>query len=145
VALVTAVGIVDVVDALRERLAQVVTGYRWDDSLAQPFEWQPDTFYAWAETTQDTPIGTGEVRQDFSIMLVCGVPHGGEEAQLLRNRETSIRLDRARADIMEWIREHANVPPWDGGNIAARSDEDFLRQLEIRGVAVMVGGYRLVE
>ena len=51
----TAIGIVDVVDALRESLREVVVGFEWDDTLAQPYEWRPGTFYLWAETTRDTP------------------------------------------------------------------------------------------
>lgn len=135
----------DIVDALREGLEGHVTpGYTWDDTLAQPFEWAADTVYLWCETTTEPSIGTGEVRQDFEIMVVIGVDHGGEEAMLMRNRETSLKLDTFRAEVMEWVRLHAHVPPWDSGNLAARSDEDFLRQLELRGVAVMIGGYRLV-
>lgn len=138
-------GTADIVDALRERLQGAVTpGYSWDDTLAQPFEWVADTVYLWCESTQEIPIGTGEIRQDFEVMVVIGVDHLGEEAVLRRNRETSLKLDQVRREIMQWIRLNANVPPWDSGNIAGRSDEDFLRQLEVRGVAVMIGGYRLV-
>ena len=138
------VGVADVIDALRERLSKEVTGYGWDASLAQPFEWRDETVYLWAEKTQETSIGMGEIRQDFEIMLVVSTGNEGEEAKLERSRDVSLKLDAARAGILRWIRLNAHVPPWDSGNIAGRSDEDFLRQFEVRGVAVMIGGYRLV-
>lgn len=144
--MVAPVGVIDVVDAIRHALDGITgLGLVWDDTAAQPFEWRDDHVYAWAESTQETSIGTGEVRQDFEIMIVAVLDHEGEEAQLRRNRDTSVRLDRIRAEYMQWIRLHPHVPPWDSGNLAARSEEDFLRQLEVRGVAVRVGGYRLVS
>lgn len=143
-AVVTGRGVADVVDALRERLSQVIVDFEWDDTLAQPYEWRDGRVYLWCETTTEISIGTGEIRQDFEILIVAPVDNEGEEARLTRSRDVSLKLDSFRAEALRWIALNANVPPWDSGNIAGRSDEDFLRQLEVRGVAVMVGGYRLV-
>lgn len=136
---------IDVVDALVALVKPLDGGLTYDDTLAAPFEWQPDTVYAWAETVIHRPAGTGEVREEFEVMLVRTVPNEGEEAQLRRSRAVSVALAKWRSDVLDLIREYANVPPWSGGNIVGRSDEDFLRQLEIRGVGVMVGGYRFLD
>lgn len=133
----------DVLDALVDLVKQADTSLVYDDSAAAPYEWRDGTVYSWIETTNDRSIGTGEVRQDFEIMIVYASDNDGEEARLTRSRAVSEALDSWRRDVMDLIRQNTHVPPWSSGTIAARSDEDFLRQLEVRGVAIMVGGYRI--
>jgi hypothetical protein len=133
---------IDVVDALRELVKlELPPNTPIDETGAQPFEWNPG-LYAWCETQAHRSIGTGEVREDFIVMLVY-VVETHEEAMLTRTREATVALDTITERMLTTIRLHANVPPWDSGNIIGSTNPDFLRQLEQRGQSVQVDGYRL--
>lgn len=144
---------IDVIDALVELVepadpvdpTKSVNGITIDRSCAQPLsDAAANTLYAWEEACRESPMGTGEVRQDFNIVLLFAVDNEGEDATAVRKRSVSEALDTKRKAWMKTLRLHANVPPWDSGNIQATSDADFLRQFATRGIAVRVAGYRLV-
>jgi hypothetical protein len=130
-----------VLDALRELLKQYDPAIDFDDAMSQPYEWRENTVYSWAETVDDVPIGTGEVRTDFEILMVYAVGNEGEEAISERSRDVSVKLDTARQAWMDLIRANANAGPW--SNLRARAEQDFLRQLEVRGVGIRISGYRI--
>ena len=142
--------ILDVVDALRDLLEppfddeRSVNGVLIDRTCSQPnADTVANTIYAWEAARAEVPIGTGEVRQNFAVTLLYVVDNVGEAAGE-RDRSVSEALDAKTDEYMKLIRLHAHVPPWDSGNVQATSDADFVRQFEVRGVAIRVTGYRLV-
>lgn len=144
---------IPVVDAIRDLCeppdqaddTRSIAGVLIDRTCAQPIgDAQPNTIYAWEAACRERPIGTGEVQQDFEVTVLYIVDGKGEEGVLQRSREVSEALDERRAAYMKLVRDFANIPPWDSGNIQATSDADFIRQLEVRGIAIRVTGYRLV-
>ena len=130
-----------ILDGLRELLKQYDTSIVFDDAMAQPYEWRDGTVYMWSETVDDRQIGTGEVQSDFEILMVYALGNEGEEAISERSRAVSVKLDAARRAWMDLIREHANAGPW--SNLRARAEQDFLRQLEVRGVGIRISGYTI--
>lgn len=136
---------IDVVDALRELARTVLpTGTVVDEACAAPLVFEPG-LYAWNESVAHRSIGTGEVREDFIVYLVYVVDHAGEESSQRRSRDVSVALDAGAVAMCSAINANANVPPWASGNIIGETDPDFLRQLEVRGTAVRVTGYRLIS
>jgi hypothetical protein len=142
---------IEVIDALRELLeptdaideSRSENDVILDRSCAQPFEFVANTLYAWEELRRQVPAGTGEIREDFEIRFVY-VSKASEEAGSKRNRDVSIALDAKADGYLELIRNFANIPPWDSGNIQATVDADMIRQLEVRGIGIRVIGYRMV-
>ncbi len=139
----TAPGILEVVDDLRTRLASAAGIVLVDESGERPYDWTPDTLYAWEESSSRTPIGGTEQREDF-IVIAAVVDATGEEAFGQRSRATTEQLYEWQAAMIEWIRLHPNVGPWQDGNIIGSSIPSYLRQLDARGIAVRIAGYRLI-
>lgn len=139
----TAPGLLDVVDGLRELLASAAGISAVDDTGERPFDWTPDTLYVWEESAGRTPIGAIEQREDFVIMAAV-VDATAEEAFGKRDRATTVRLYQWQEAMIEWIRLHPNVGPWQDGNIVGSSVPSYLRQLDARGIAVRIAGYRLI-
>lgn len=143
---------IDVIDAIRDLFEppsladpnKSVAGVNIDRSCAEPIEKVANTIYAWEAACAESSIGTGEVRQDFEVSVLFVVDNEGENAAVLRSRDVSEALDTKRTAYLRLVRLFAHIPPWDSGNITASSDADFLRQFEVRGIAIRVRGYRLV-
>lgn len=147
---------IDVIDGIRDMLeppdphneGKSMGGVAIDRSCAEPLgDAQPNTIYAWEEACREKPIGTGEVQQDFEIMVLYVADGAGEVAETQRKREVSEALDEKRIEYMRLVRTFANMAFGDGsgrGNIQATSDADALRQFATRGIAIRVTGYRLV-
>lgn len=136
----------DVVDGIRELLedgsdATVST----DDSGERPYDWTPWTLYVWEESSAHTSIGTGEVREDFVVVAAIAVPNDGEESVGVRSRAVTERLDAKRNQYLDAIRRHTDVGPWRDGYLAGASVPDYLRQLDLRGIAVRVTGWRIID
>lgn len=139
---------IDVVDALRELLEPNVGGeVTADDTCAQPYEYVADTLYAWVTAHSWISVGTGEangpseIEERFAIRVVLALSNSGEEAKLARDRDVSKALDDKAASYLSLIATHAQTPPWD--SLSATVDHDFLRQFEVRGIALVVTGWRL--
>jgi hypothetical protein len=139
----TDLGLLDVVDFFRPILADAAGITATDDSGERPYDWAPDTLYVWEESGSRTPFGMLEQREDFVIMAAV-VDATGEEAAGKRDRATTVRLYAWQAAMIEWIRLHPNVGPWQDGNIVGSSVPSYLRQLDARGIAVRIAGYRLI-
>ena len=120
------------------------TGLSSDDTAEQPYEWVPGTLYVWEESSIQRPIGAGgEVREDFVLMAAIAEATG-EESFGRRERATSVALDAHRSRMLGLIRRHSSVDgQWD--HIEGASVPSFLRQLDLRGVAVRISGYRLID
>jgi hypothetical protein len=134
--------VLDVMEALAELLAED-TGLVIDPAFERPFDWTADTLYVWEESSSWTPIGPSEVREDFVIMAAVAEATG-EEAIATRNPETTAALYAHRETFLDRIRLSPNVGPWQDGNIQGDSVPAYLRQLDLRGIAVRVRGYRLI-
>ena len=146
---------IEVVDGIRDLFeppdpldeGKSTNGVLIDRSCSDPFEKVANTIYAWEAACRESPIGTGEIRQDFEVDVLFVLDNEGENAQALRSREVSEALDAKRSAYMKLVRDHANYPfgsVADAGNMQATSDADFLRQFEVRGIAIRVTGWRLV-
>lgn len=142
---------IEIVDALRElvepsdpvRDGYALSGIMVDRTASRPFDFEPNTLYAWEETSTHVSIGTGEVREDFAVLLVFVAASRGEESLYARDREVSEALDERRTSYMNALRHSAGrAGLWD--YVLGTSLPDYLRQFEIRGVAVRASGYRLV-
>lgn len=137
-------GLITIIDALQALVEpDPETGPTIDDAASQPFDFAGNTLYAWEENSMRRSIGTGgEVREDFTIVLVyCS--EAAEEAWSQRSREISIALDAKRTAYLDAIRSHEGVGPW--GYISGASDPDFVRAFEVRGIAVRVTGWRILD
>lgn len=132
----------ELIDALRDVLRDGL-GIAVDESGERPYDWTPETLYVWEESSAWTSIGTGEKREDFVVMAAIAEATG-EEAAGQRSRETTVALYGYRDAFLEAIRTHANTGPWADGNIEGASVPAYLRQLDVRGVAVRISGYRLI-
>lgn len=134
---------IELLDALRLFLLDD-TDLASDDSGEQPYDFEPMTLYVWEESSLQRPIGAdGEVREDFVIVAAI-TERTGEEAFGKRSRATSLVLDGHRTRMLTLIREHSSVQDqWD--HIEGASVPSFLRQLEQRGIAVRISGYRIID
>lgn len=132
----------DLIDGLRELLTDG-TELDSDDTAERPFDWKTGTLYVFEETSSRTPIGPSEVREDFVIIAAIAT-NSGEEAAGQRSREVTETLYAHRDMFLERIRLNPNVGPWQDGNIQGSSLPAYLRQLDLRGIAVRISGYRLI-
>lgn len=129
-----------------EGIADLVKGdLTLDPAMTQPFDFQIDTLYVWEEARGHRSIGTGEVREDFEVVAVYVTDNEGETAIATRSRAVTLRIDAWATMALDAVRHNANIPPWSSGNISAITDADFLRQLGVRGAALRVTGYRLLD
>lgn len=127
-----------------ERVAALVKGdATLDEALSQPFVFEPDVLYVWEENRAQTSIGTGEVRENFEVVAVYVSDGDGENAALRRSRDVTVKLDEWANAALDAIRLHANLGPW--SHAQALTDADFLRQLAVRGAAIRVSGYRILD
>lgn len=131
---------IELLDAIRDFLAE---GGASDDSGEQPYDWKVNTLYVWEESSVQRPIGAeGEVREDFVIMAAIAEATG-EEAFGQRERATTVALDAKRTRMLDLIRTNSSIAgQWD--HIEGASLPSFLRQLELRGIAVRISGYRII-
>lgn len=131
---------IDVIEALADLVAGDAT---IDPAYTQPFEFEIDKLYLWEEDRSHRSIGTGEVREDFTIVAVYVTDNGGETAVALRSPEVTRKIDAWATAAMNEIREHEGFGPW--SYISASTDADFLRQLYVRGAALRITGYRVLD
>jgi hypothetical protein len=135
-------GLITVIDALQD-LVEPDTDVTIDRAASQPYEYLPNTLYAWEEGSSRRSFESGPtVREDFEILLVYVVA-AAEEALLARDRDVSIALDTKRTAYLDAIRQNSGIPPW--SYITASSDPDMIRQFEVRGIAIRVSGYRIID
>jgi hypothetical protein len=152
---------IDVVDGIRELLepasidpAVSVNGVKLDDTGAMPFEFEAETLYVVAQTDQRTLAETiretsdgsteGVEQQNFSIVALYVVSGEGENSQGRRSRNVTLALDQKADDYCRLVRSHrTNGDLWH--HLQAAVDHDFVRQLQIRGIAVRLTGYRFVS
>lgn len=134
---------IDLVDALVELLEpKARTTAKIDRSAAQPLDYEANTLYAWIESGQHVSVGTGEVEERFTIRTVYVADNAGETSAKKRLREVSEALDAKAVRYLDRIRDREQAGPW--GNLSGTVDHDFIRQLEVRGVSVVVAGWRLL-
>jgi hypothetical protein len=147
---------IDLIDGLRMLLEPLdpddpevsVNGAHVDDSCSAPFEWLANTLYAYAEsdrrTTDETSAGGLSMeRQNFAVVAVYVADGEGENPTGQRRRAVSEALDARRAAYASAIRNNrTNGDLWQW--VIAEFDDDYLRQLAVRGIMVRISGYRFV-
>ena len=141
----------EVVDALRSLLEPDPDLV--DDTAEMPFEWQPGMLYVFEDESNWSRLDTGGmIREDFVIMAVYVRP--ADEAPLAkRSREVTEALDARRVRYLTTIADNPSMgaasgdpdepPLW--SHIMGASLPRYLRELEVRGIAVRVVGYRLMS
>lgn len=133
-----------VVDALRDLVTDDEAEYAVDRTGARPFDWEPDTLYAYElpESPRHVPFEAGpSVQEEFDVALVLVGPAVSEEATRERDREVTELLDQRRAAILDAVRTHPSTSVW--AHVQARA-ETPPRSLKARAAAVRVTGYRIV-
>jgi hypothetical protein len=142
--------VLDVTDALLALLEPAPSTVVKDDTAERPFEWVANTLYAYPVTDVHVDPETGAVptvRENFTVEMVFVADHAGEEAKRERDRDVSVLLDakaHAYADILARNSTRGAGRPWDYARVAS-VDWDRLRQIDVRGVAVRITGWRYVE
>lgn len=124
-----------------------------DDTGEMPFTWEPDTLYVFEDESSWSRLDTGGMmREDFAIMAVYVRP--ADEAPLARrDRGVTETLDARRVRYLTAIAENPSMPASSGdpddpplwSHIMGASLPRYLRELEVRGIAVRVVGYRLLS
>lgn len=133
----------DVIDGLRDLLSDRLD-IETDDTGDRPYDWTAGVLYVWEESSGQISIGTGEVREEFVVMAAIASP-SGEEAAGQKLREVTETLDGYRDVFLTRIRLNSNIGPWASGTIIGASVPSYLRQLDLRGIAVRISGYRIIE
>lgn len=140
---------IEICDALRELLEPKGSGVEHDDSGSQPNDYVENTLYAWPNSHRLSLAGTGDVdgggewRESFVIRAVYTVPNVGEESSGKRDREVTLALDQKAASWQKKLARAESLPGvWD--SIEFTIDHDFVRQLSLRGISVLLTGYRMV-
>jgi hypothetical protein len=133
----------DVIDGLRDLLSDRLD-IETDDTGDRPYDWTAGVLYVWEESSGQISIGTGEVREEFVVMAAIASP-SGEEAAGQKLREVTETLDGYRDTFLTRIRLNSNIGPWASGTIIGASVPNYLRQLDLRGIAVRISGYRIIE
>lgn len=141
----------DVIDALRALLEPSPSTVTKDDTLERPFDWKANTLYLYPVLDMHVDPESGvppSVRENFTLEAVYVADSLGEESRKERNRAVSVALDakaHAYADILAQNSTRAgSTRPWDYIRVAS-VDWDRLRQLDVRGVAVRITGWRYRE
>lgn len=142
---------IEVIDALLELVEPTdpvdatvsQNGLKIDRTASAPFEFEGPAVYAWEESSQQFPVGTGEVREEFVIMLVVTEQNPMETGTGRRSRAVSEALDKVRE---RWLKAIRSATTREGlwGQMVGGTDADFLRQLGVRGLAVRASGWRMV-
>jgi hypothetical protein len=138
-------------DVAGRRTVSADSGTTVDLNMARPFEYDPDTLYAWPARHVHTVAGAGnppEEREDFAFQFVYTAARQGEEPQLSKRRDVSDQLDARAASYARAIastRSRLNgVPaPWD--HITSEIQHDTTITFGVRGIGVLVSGYRIVK
>lgn len=143
-------GISDVIDTLLLILEPDPTTVTRDGTLAHPYEWDADTLYGFPTGADVFELaGAGnppESREVFEVTFVYVLDTGGEEAKLQPDRDVSAALyDRAELYAQRVAANRSKLAaggecPWD--DLRASVDHRFLADLNLRGVALVVRGYR---
>jgi len=138
--------VLDVIDALMPILEPPGTDALLDNTGADPFTYMGGTLYGWVTGRSQSPVGTGEVQEDFEITFVYAAKDQGEAAGGIRKRDVTEELEAKANQYLTAIRTHAHADgaPAAWGNIQGRVDWDTIRALNVRGVAVVVTGNRIV-
>lgn len=140
----------DAVDALRELLEPPGTTVLKDDTAERPFNWAANTLYIYpvSDLHADADVGNPPtIRENFAIEAVYVADSQGEESKKERLRSVSTALDtkaHAYAAILANARFRGTGRPWEDARVTS-VDWDRLRQLDVRGVAVRITGWRYKE
>ena len=119
-----------------------------DDSFAAPNDFAENTLYAFPTTHSFERVGTGaadglgwgEVQERFAIRIVYATKNTAEEPQGTRERDVTVTLEAKAEEYVDKILRSQTGDQWD--NLAVIVDHDFLRQFAIRGVSLVVSGYK---
>lgn len=137
----------EVIDALRKLFEPDVEAT--DTSGEMPFDWQPGILYVFEDESSIALWDAGETyREDFAIMAVYPVA-AGEEARQARDRDVTVKLDDRRRLILATVANNPSMPSTDPATplwsyITASSQPRYLREFDLRGIAVRIVGYRLI-
>jgi hypothetical protein len=142
-------GIVEMLEPRAERNSSINV----DDAYAEPLEYKAETLYVFERSDDRRLAGTSPADiNDFALTAVYVADDSGERAQGQRLREVTLKLDAKRERYLRKIRNNRTGPLVEGSdsaplwaNLTGGADPDFIRGLEIRGIAITLRGWRFVE
>lgn len=145
-------GIVELLEPENERIVKV------DDSGAEPLDYAPDTLYVFeaGDNREQAGHSPSSDLARFTLVAILTVDDQAERAKGRRMREVSQKLDTKREEYLRKVRRNrtgplimgdanvpANSPLW--GNLTGAANPEFIRALDVRGLAITLTGWRLVE
>ena len=134
----------ELVDALVELVEPASTRVvAVDDSGAEPSEYRPSTLYAWISADLERIAEGSQMQHEFEVTLVLVSAETSEEAELEHDEDVSIYLSGKREQYLETIEQNRATAMWD--DLVGSADDEFIRALEVRGLAVRARGYRFLE
>jgi len=142
--------VLDIIDAILELLEPDPTVVGKDTTAERPFDWAPNTLYVYPvlDIHADGDMGDPpSIRENFTVDAIYVADGQGEEATRTRSRDVSLELDakaHAYADILAAARFRGPGRPWEDARVTS-VDWDRLRQIDVRGVAVRITGWRYKE
>lgn len=78
----------------------------------------------------------------FEVTVLYVVDDEGEQDAEQRTRDVSDALDTKGHDYLALVRANRNIGPWD--HLQGRIDYGAVARLEVRGIAIVLTGYRYV-
>lgn len=120
---------------------------RVDHNGDRPFAYEAGHLYGWAEADTHLPDSAGpSVREDFVVRLVLVAANEGEEAEQRRHRALTAELDARGHLYLSRLAanrsRYADGQPAPWGHVAGVLDHEYIRAIEVRGLALVVTGYR---
>lgn len=123
-----------------------------DLNAAEPVIWQPNHLYLWDEGDQHALAGVGnppEEREVFEVTAIYVADSQDEEAKQRRTRAVSEALDLKRHEYAAAIAANRSkyvsggATPW--SHLESSLDADFVRDINVRGFALRITGYRFLR
>lgn len=143
----------DIMDGIRELLEpSATTTVVTDDTGADPFVYEPNHLYVFESgDVRDLAGNSPADIERFSVVAMFVADDAGEEADQTRRREITAALDDKRDAYLAAVRATRTFtdpgPPervlW--AHLQGSADADFVRALEVRGIAIRLTGWRFIE
>lgn len=140
------------VDVRGSRTVTAQSGVVVDLNMARPELFEPGHLYVWPTEHRHTLEGAGNPPEEacrFTFTALFVMDREDEEAQVAFRRDVSVALDDKAHDYAAAVAGHrtkledGSPAPWD--HIATTIDHGATRTFGVRGIAAMIGGYRIAQ
>lgn len=133
------------------RTVVATSGTTVDLNGSSPFVFKPNWLYLWPVSDQHQLNEIGNPPKEMEIFELTALyvaDSKDEEAKQVRTRAVSAALDVRGHGYLDLIRrnrsryEAGTEAPWH--NLVGRLDPDTVRNFNVRGIALRIGGHRFV-